>query len=70
MRKEVSDVGAGRRRGRWSARERSSGRRRMSRKGWLKGLLGSRGKPSKAEALSDKRGSVQSRGGRWLLGNA
>lgn len=42
----------------------------MSSKGRLKGLLGSRGKPSEAEALSDKRRSVQARGGRWLLSNA
>lgn len=42
----------------------------MSRKGRLKGLLGSRGKPSKAEALSDKRGSVRVGGGQGLRENA
>lgn len=70
MGKKVGDVSAGGRRGRWSTDERSSCWRRMSSYGRLEGLLGSRGKPSKAEALSDKRRSVQAQGGRWLLGNA
>lgn len=65
MRKEVSDVSAGRRRCRGSRCERRGGG-----KGVLKALLRSRGKPSKAEALSDKRRFVSAGGARQLLGNA
>lgn len=70
MRKEVSNIGAGRWRGRRSTCKGGTIRKRVSSKGWLKCLLGSRGKPSKAEALSDKSRPVRAGGARWLLGNA
>lgn len=70
MRKEVSNVSAGGRRGRWSTCERGCGRPRVSIRGRLKGLLGRRGEPCKTEALSDEGRSVRAEGGRWLLGNA
>lgn len=70
MRQEVCYVRTGGRRGQWSTSERSSGGRRMSGQGWLKGWLGCRGKPSKTEALSDEGRSVQAGGGSRLLRNA